>query len=68
MQATDVILVVICTVLVANTAVSLLVSVTTLMATMTLLRYARKSDELLDKIILVCQQLGKSLELAIWRG
>ena len=68
MQATDVILVVICTVLVANTAVSLLVSVTTLIATMTLLRYARKSDELLDKIILVCQQLGKSLELAIWRG
>ncbi len=68
MVNSDVVLFVLSVAIITSSVMSLAVSVITLGAVMTLLRYARESDMLLDKIILVTQQLGKTLELAIWRG
>lgn len=68
MANTEILLIILSAVLLANSAVNLLVSVMTAIAAYQLLRYARDSDRLLGKIILTCEKLGQAIELAIWRG
>lgn len=68
MANTEILLIILSVILLINSAVNLLVSIITGIAAYQLLRYARDNDKLLDEIITTCKQLGKVLELAIWRG
>lgn len=57
-----------------NSTVALTVSIVSVFTTMTLLRYARREQTILDQILNVCRELGTAIaavraqiEFAIWK-
>jgi CRISPR/Cas system-associated endonuclease Cas3-HD len=51
-------------VILINSFVSVAASLMAMVASMTLLQYARKSDLLLDRIVLLVEQVGREVEHA----
>lgn len=64
----DVLTIVLIAMVLVNSSIVLLASIVTLIAAMNLLRYARKTDQILDQLLFTVRELGKIVELAIWRG
>lgn len=64
----DTLTIVLIVLVLVNSSIALVTGVVTLISAMVLLRYARKTDQVLDSIILMVRELAKVVELAIWRG
>lgn len=55
-------------VILANSVVTVMAAVVTLVTVMSLLHNSRNNTVMLDQILAVVRELGKIVELAIWRG